>query len=171
MFSFVDSLIDTLMNWRDSVQRDLPGYRERVATVGLKAAEGGLNLAMPPATILGLVALGGIAARRLQRAFNAPRTDGQLNAWDRHRWVRLRSTLAATQRQLHAIAASKPEPDDVSNVALLVQRPSPEPHLLDGAAVAEAQALLAACEALSGGPDLSVNAPAPAPRLRMSSPW
>ncbi|MBC7431301.1 MAG: patatin-like phospholipase family protein, partial [Rubritepida sp.] len=43
VFGFAGSLIGTLMGWRDQVQADLPGYRERSATVGLRAAEGGLN--------------------------------------------------------------------------------------------------------------------------------
>ena len=102
-WSFVFGIVDTAREWRDGLQRSLPGYRERVVVVGLKPREGGLNLAMSPRTIRRVAALGSRAALRLQRAFDGPRTDGQPNAWDRHRWIRLRSTLAAAQRYLEEL--------------------------------------------------------------------
>ena len=160
------------MGWRDQVQADLPGYRERVATVGLRAAEGGLNLAMPPATILSLSRLGGVAGHRLSRAFNGPRTGGRASGWDRHRWVRMRSTLAAAQRYVGEIARGMSEvAGEPTYPELLAQRPPLPPPFVDADAVAGAQALLAACEGLAGKIDISGNAPEPAPRLRMSSPW
>lgn len=168
----VGAIIGTLMGWRDQVQADLPGYRERVVTVGLKEAEGGLNLAMPPATIHSLVELGDHAATRLIRVFNGPRTGGRTSGWDRHRWVRMRSTLAATQRYVGEIARGMSEVDGEPRYAeLLAQRPPLPPPFVDAEAVAQAQRLLAACEGLAGSIDLSGNAPEPAPRLRMSSPW
>lgn len=178
---FAGSIVGTLMGWRDQLQADLPGYRERVATVGLKAAEGGLNLAMPPATILALSRLGGVAAHELAHAFNGPRTRGRVSGWDRHRWVRMRSTLAAAQRYVGEIARGMSEADAERSAAraagepsypeLLAQRPPLSPPFVDADAVAQAQALLVACEGLAGTLDLSGNAPEPAPRLRMSSPW
>ena len=175
ILDFVGALVGTMMHWRDSVQMGLPGYRERVARVGLRPDEGGLNLAMPPPTIRSLVALGAMAASKLDRAFNAPRTAGRFNRWDQHRWVRLCSTLSATQRQLREIANSRSEVEgDPSNAALLAQRPALLPALGDAALVAEAQALLTACTALgrdAAAPALDLNAAEPAPRLRMSSPW
>jgi len=172
VFGLVGSLIGTLMGWRDQVQADLPGYRERVATVGLKSAEGGLNLAMPPATILALSRLGGVAGHRLSRVFNRPRTGGRISGWDRHRWVRMRSTLAAAQRYVGEIANGlSQEGSEPGYSELLAQRPTLPPPFVDADAVAEAQALLAACQSLAGTVDLSGNAPEPAPRLRMSSPW
>ncbi|CAN5139053.1 RpoH suppressor SuhR [soil metagenome] len=181
-FGFAGSLIRTMLGWRDSIQMGLPGYRERIATVGLKSSEGGLNLAMPPATIHSLAALGVMAASRLDRAFNGPRSAGRANAWEQHRWVRLRSTLAAAQRYLGEFARVKRraqddhENDDPSYAALLAQRPALPPLFAEAASVAEAQVLLAACQTLAGDPalpppDLGANGPEPAPRLRMSSPW
>jgi len=176
-WSFVFGVVDTAREWRDSLQRSLPGYRERVVIVGLKPREGGLNLAMSPRTIRRVAALGSRAALRLQHAFDGPRTAGQPNAWDRHRWIRLRSTLAAAQSYLKDL--QKPQPsNEPSYRELLEQVPPIEPHHLpDRAAVAQAQALLDGLSALEQGDrawpdrDLGDNAPKPAPRLRMSSPW
>ena len=170
--AFVGSLVGTLMGWRDQVHAGLPGYRERVATVGLKAAEGGLNLGMAPETIRALSKLGGVAAHRLERAFNRPRTGGRINGWDRHRWIRMRSTLAAAQRYVGEIASGMSDlAGEFGYPELLAQRPPLPPPFVDADAVAEAQALLAACQGLAGKIDISGNAPEPAPRLRMSSPW
>src|SRR5690606_9191070 len=44
---FVGAMIDTMKDWRDTVQTSMPGYRERVVEVALSAKEGGLNLDMP----------------------------------------------------------------------------------------------------------------------------
>lgn len=175
-WSFVFGIVDTAREWRDGLQRNLPGYRERVVIVGLKPREGGLNLAMTPRKIASLAKLGTKAALRLQRAFVGPRANGQHNAWDRHRWIRLRSTLAAAQSYLEEL--QKPQPShDPGYHELLEQVPPIAPHLPDRAAVAQAQALLDGLSALARGDpawpdrDLGANAPQPAPRLRMSSPW
>lgn len=173
---FVAGIVNTALEWRDRLQRALPGYRERVVVVGLKPGEGGLNLAVTPPTIAVLANLGRHAARRLQHAFDAPRTNGGPNAWDRHRWLRLRSTLAAAQHYVAEIrgigvAGGKDYRD------LLDLRPSIEPRLADGAATVQAKALLdGLSEVAKGDPhapgrDLGDNVSQPAPRLRMSPPW
>lgn len=175
-WDFVAGIAGTSLDWRDRLQRELPGYRERVVIVGLRPEEGGLNLAMTPKTIGRVAALGSRAALRLQQAFEGPRTAGRSNSWDRHRWLRLRSTLAAAQR--YAAEIQKVEaPGDHLYDDMLNLRPTLEPGFVDRAAVVQAKALLdglsqlAAGDSASPARDLADNAPEPAPRLRMSSPW
>jgi predicted acylesterase/phospholipase RssA len=173
-WQFVTGIVNTALEWRDRLQRALPGYRERIVVVGLKPGEGGLNLAMTPRTILGLAALGARAALRLQRAFDGPRTHGP-NAWDRHRWLRLRSTLAAAQHYVSEVKIKVAGEIDYRD--LLDVRPPMEPRLADDAATAQAKALLGGLsEVAKGDPDvpardLGENVSQPAPRLRMSPPW
>ena len=173
-FQFVFGLVDTARVWRDRLQRSLPGYRERIVVVGLKPDEGGLNLAMPRRTILSVAALGGRAAQRLHEAFGASRAVGP-NAWDRHRWLRLRSTLAAAQDYVADVRVKASDTVDYHD--LLGMHPSLEPRLVDPAANAQARALLAGLERVAGGDpqepprDLGQNVSQPAPRLHMSPPW
>ena len=173
---FVNDLVRTALDWRDRLQRGLPGYRERILVVGLKPEEGGLNLAMPPATIHLLADLGRQAGARLAKAFVGARLDGRSNAWDRHRWLRLRSTLAAVQRYVREVEKLD-VPGGVHYRDLLDLRPSIDPRLADAHATAHARAILEGMAELARGDpevppgDLEKNAAQPAPRLRMSSPW
>jgi hypothetical protein len=88
---FVGALKDTAQNWHDSVQLDLPGFRDRVVHVGLTTEEGGLNLSMPPEVITRVARRGGEAGRLLVQGFQ------EEDYWDTHRWVRYRAFLAATE--------------------------------------------------------------------------
>ena len=53
MGSFVGQILETMQNWRDTMQAELPGFRDRVyeARLDKAAGEGGLNLGMDSATI------------------------------------------------------------------------------------------------------------------------
>jgi hypothetical protein len=55
---FRHQILDTMQNWRDTMQAELPGYRERVAPVPLAAGEGGLNLDMSAEAIADLMERG-----------------------------------------------------------------------------------------------------------------
>jgi predicted acylesterase/phospholipase RssA len=187
LWSFAMSLINTMLSWRDKVQRDLPGYRERVAVVGLRPDEGGLNLAMNAKTILRLARLGERAALRLHLALGGVTRLRREDGWQRHRWIRLRATLAATQEHLQALRkallprpATTQAPTTPSFQELLQQSPTPEPRFVDRPALAQAQALVdqVAAGLLTDPIDpnwpprqLDDNAPKPRPRLRMNSPW
>ena len=172
--AFVAGIVGTAIEWTDRLQRTLPGYRERIVVVSLKPDEGGLNLAMTPETIGRVAALGSRAARRLHEAFDGPRTDGRSNAWDRHRWLRLRSTLAAAQRYVADVGKARAA-SEVDYRGLLDTRPSIDPRLVDPIATERAKELLDGLADLANGEvprrDLEENASRPAPRLRMSSPW
>ncbi|RZU02948.1 patatin-like phospholipase family protein [Rivibacter subsaxonicus] len=193
---FVTRIVMTAVNWRDTLQTELPGYRERIVTVRLRDDEGGLNLTMPPRAIRRLSRLGVAAAERLRDAFAGSRVDGHVNAWDRHRWIRLRSTLAAAQSYLRDLNRLDDAHRDAYR-ALLEQQPSADPRLADDAASAHVRSLLDALAALEpklpeaapvasgrgndrpwehpapryGTPELGSNEPAPAPRLHMTAPW
>ncbi len=78
LIDLLASTFDTMMNYRDTLQSELPGFRERIVEIRLTAAEGGLNLDMAPARI-GALARKGAEAGKLFRRFD----------FDQHRWVRL----------------------------------------------------------------------------------
>jgi hypothetical protein len=175
----VAAIVRTATDWRDSVQRALPGYRERIVHIGLPGSQGGLNLAMPPGVITELGITGAKAADRLVQEFTGPRTNavGGLNAWDLHRWVRMRSTLAATRLHLSTLRAR-------AGIGMPPYRRLPQtgnappPPFVEAAAAEQAQSLMdgvqqlmVEIDAVSPSAPLEENAPQPAPTLRMSSPW
>lgn len=80
---FLWAVIKTMQNYRDNAQAGLPSYRERVVQVRLRPDEGGLNLAMRPETIRGVVTKGELAAAQFRR-FNKAH----------HQWVRLRVLIS-----------------------------------------------------------------------------
>jgi Patatin-like phospholipase len=75
---FMVRIKDTMQNWRDSSQSDLPGYRERICPIPLKRGEGGLKIDMDPETIERLVRRGEEAGTRLREDFD----------FADHRWTR-----------------------------------------------------------------------------------
>jgi hypothetical protein len=91
---FVMRLIDSAKDWQDNLQSTLPGYRERIAHVVLKPAEGGLNLAMDEATIRNLVAYGEQAGETLRKEFDL----------DSHRWRRFLVAMARMEETLDEVA-------------------------------------------------------------------
>jgi len=102
VFSFVAAIIRTMQNWRDNLQRAAPGFRDRVVTVRHKTEEGGLNLDMAARDIRAMAESGDLAARKLIDAFGQPDTLDD-DGFTYHRWVRVRSLLAVTQRVLREI--------------------------------------------------------------------
>lgn len=58
---FVAQVLDTGLNWRDTMQMEMPGFRERVCHIRLDADEGGLNLSMDEDAVRGLMARGAYA--------------------------------------------------------------------------------------------------------------
>jgi predicted acylesterase/phospholipase RssA len=47
VFSFGRQILNAALDWRDTMQAELPGFRDRVCQIRLNAQEGGLNLDMP----------------------------------------------------------------------------------------------------------------------------
>jgi len=142
--------------------------------VGLPPGAGGLNLAMAPRTIRRLDRVGRVAAGILRRDFGTPRRSGEPDAWERHRWTRARSTLAALRVYLSAfvdrLAAGDPDYRRLLRIATPVQHPfdgevarRQAEELADGAA-ALMQRVDAAADALDR------NAPLPQPELHLTPP-
>ncbi len=92
MGTFMHSILTTMQNWVDNTQITMPGYRDRIATVGQKPGEGGMNLRMTPATIKALADRGAEAAH-LFDSFD----------FDLHRWIRYRVAMGGTDDMLTSL--------------------------------------------------------------------
>ncbi|WP_237774290.1 patatin-like phospholipase family protein [Actinosynnema sp. ALI-1.44] len=93
--SFAGRILDTFMDWRDTMQSALPGFRGRIATIPQGPGEGGTNLFMSPAVISRLALRGRDAGIALRQRFTAQfddEADGYTRT-DRYRWIRLRLAL------------------------------------------------------------------------------
>ena len=64
-FAYGKQIIDTMENWRDTLQAELPGFRERVCRINLGAGEGGLNIGMGKDAIENLIRKGRTAGHAL----------------------------------------------------------------------------------------------------------
>jgi predicted acylesterase/phospholipase RssA len=89
LFSFIAAIWSTAQNYKDTTQMMLPSYRERVVQVRFARDEGGLNLAMKPGTIEGIMLKGHDAGEKLTRF-----------EFDHHRWVRMRVLLRELEKEL-----------------------------------------------------------------------
>jgi hypothetical protein len=87
---FLAQILDTMQNWRDTSQAELPGFWDRVCEIRLLDDEGGLNLTMPVPTIARLMAKGKEAGSSLRDRFN----------WEQHQFTRYRMLMATLQRRL-----------------------------------------------------------------------
>lgn len=92
---FLLRLVDAAKDWQDNLQSVLPGYRERIAHIGLEGEEGGLNIAMDAPTISRLADLGRQAGERLEE-FDL----------DAHRWRRFLVAMARMEQTLDEVAQS-----------------------------------------------------------------
>lgn len=173
----IGAILSTTLGWRDSLQRSMPGFRERIVHVGLPPSAGGLNLRMPPPAIRRLDRVGKAAAMHLHRAFSTPRRPGEPNAWERHRWTRLRTTLSALRAYLESFDA-RVEAGDPDYLRLPGTSMPMREAFEDDAGPRQARQAIEGTRDLvrmleaSVPPDaLDRNAPAPLPQLRASPPW
>jgi hypothetical protein len=174
---FLMAIFWTALSWRDSLQRRLQGYRERILHIGLDPSSGGLHLAMSPRTIRRLARLGVVGAERLHRDFSLPRHTGEANAWERHRWIRMRTTLSALRAHLDALVDRLGTGDPDYFRLLRTSTPIRESFhdeiarqqaldLMEGT-----QALIQAIESSAPPDALDRNMPRPLPKLHQSPPW
>jgi hypothetical protein len=91
---FFEQIKDTMQNWRDTLQSELPGYRDRVCQIRLKEGEGGLNLGMDLETIAALIKRGDDAGDKILEVFDEKQ-------WLVHRWVRYLTLMSLLQDNLH----------------------------------------------------------------------
>jgi predicted acylesterase/phospholipase RssA len=92
--AFVGDIKDAAQNWRDNLQSELPGFRDRVCQIRLKDTEGGLHLDMSPRMIKLLVDRGTEAGDEILKTFNA-------HQWEQHRYVRYLTLMGQVQDSLH----------------------------------------------------------------------
>ncbi|MEV1114822.1 patatin [Actinosynnema sp. NPDC049800] len=91
---FASAILNTMLDWRDTMQSALPGYRGRIAHVRVGALEGGTNLFMRPETIRALAERGAEAGRLLRTRF----TEDDSTKTDRYRWIRMRLAMREYQQ-------------------------------------------------------------------------
>jgi predicted acylesterase/phospholipase RssA len=91
--TFGIQIVNAARNWRDNMQAELIGYRDRICQIRLADDEGGLNLDMDPKVVAGLIALGRDAGREVVRTSTA-------EWWDEHRVTRYRMLMQMLQRSL-----------------------------------------------------------------------
>jgi predicted acylesterase/phospholipase RssA len=75
---FLRQIEDSARNWRDELQAELPGFRDRVCQISIRPGEGGFNVNADPATVAGLLERGRAAGREILSTFD----------WDQHRLIR-----------------------------------------------------------------------------------
>ncbi|CAM3419650.1 patatin-like phospholipase family protein [Kibdelosporangium persicum] len=93
--SFAGRILNTFLDWRDTMQSALPGFRGRIATIPQGPGEGGTNLFMSPEVIERLALRGRDAGNALRQRFTAqyPDEEDGFTRTDRYRWIRLRLAL------------------------------------------------------------------------------
>jgi hypothetical protein len=174
---FLMAIVSTMMDWRDTLQRSLPGYRERIVHIGLPADAGGLHLAMRPETIELLAGVGIEAAGKLRDDFSKPESAGAATAWDRHRWTRARTTLSALRAYLAGFVGGLGNSEADYLRLLRVATPIDHPFQDETARqqaleLAEgSRSLMRTVESTAPPGALEQNAPRPLPGLHMSPPW
>ncbi|MEX2458521.1 MAG: hypothetical protein WD770_06005, partial [Actinomycetota bacterium] len=177
LFGFLAGVADTMQNWKDNEQLEIPGYRDRVAHVSHTHQEGGMNLAMPEKDIEALALRGGHAGAKLRTRFATPNGDGTPMTWDNHRWLRYRTTMSLLEDTLGRFRRTylDPEPGERS-YAELIARGKARPvgyrmgmgqagHALR--ATTQMVALGGRWQKASPGDRFANGAPSPSPALRI----
>ena len=91
--TFGTQIVNASRNWRDNMQAELPGYRDRVCQIRLAKNEGGLNLEMDPTVVERLIETGHEAGRLVVSHASA-------EWWDVHRLTRYRMLMQMLQGTL-----------------------------------------------------------------------
>ncbi len=122
---FARAIFDAMQNWQDNAQAKMPGFRDRIAHIGLAAGEGGLNIDMTQDEVTEIARIGAEAGDLLAERF-ALGSREKLN-WENHRWVRFRSAMASLEKLLERLGprlAPEFEPPRCGdeNFAALVER-------------------------------------------------
>lgn len=177
---FLGALGRTSQNWLDDAQMRVPGFRDRIVHISHATHEGGLNLFMPPAVVDRLARRGRHAGERLRATFAGTGSgDDATPAWENHRWVRLRSSLAMIERLLanFRFGLENPAPGDRPLLELITRKKGEPPkdyHWRDEQhadfALGATADLLHWARLDGPGRNLSDKAPRPEPELRIMPP-
>jgi hypothetical protein len=106
LFGFVMALIAGGLAWPDRMSFRLPHVRNRVARLLLRPGEGGLNIAMPRATILRMAHEYGTEVGRLFVKRFAPVNGQPTVSWREQRWVRMQVMLNGLRERLEGFRTS-----------------------------------------------------------------
>lgn len=188
--SFLKAILDTMQNWVDNTQSRVPGYRDRIVHISHNDKEGGLNLSMPPETLGILTERGRQAGRLLLHTYtHGPERDrvpdpcrpgktlpARVVSWENHRWVRLRTSLSLLSDAVTDFSGQFTEEYAADLAAAVAAAPgypftNQTQQALARDVVAGLRKLATDIEAAEkAGPNvpLAVDAPSPAPVLRIA---
>ncbi len=97
---FFGQILNAARNWRDNMQAELPGYRDRICQIRLTGEEGGLNLNMPAEIVERLVTRGAEAGAEV--------TNPDSFDWNKHRITRFRTMMQMLQQSLGPLGFGRP---------------------------------------------------------------
>jgi hypothetical protein len=97
---FFGQILNAARNWRDSLQAELPGYRDRICQIRLTGEEGGLNLNMPAPVVQRLVERGAEAGAEV--------TNPESFDWNKHRITRFQTMMQMLQQSLGPLGFGRP---------------------------------------------------------------
>jgi predicted acylesterase/phospholipase RssA len=97
---FFGQILNAARNWRDSLQAELPGYRDRICQIRLTGEEGGLNLNMPAPVVQRLVERGAEAGAEV--------TNPASFDWNKHRITRFQTMMQMLQQSLGPLGFGRP---------------------------------------------------------------
>jgi predicted acylesterase/phospholipase RssA len=90
VFGFARQILNAALDWRDTMQAELPGFRDRICQIQLTKDEGGLNLDMPDEIVKALQDRGRLAGDTILEKFR----------WDCHRFMRYLTFMQVMQEGL-----------------------------------------------------------------------
>jgi predicted acylesterase/phospholipase RssA len=97
---FFGQILNAARNWRDNMQAELPGYRDRICQIRLTGEEGGLNLNMPAEVVEKLVKRGAEAGAEV--------TNPDSFDWNKHRITRFQTMMQMLQQSLGPLGFGRP---------------------------------------------------------------
>ncbi|HKY12630.1 MAG TPA: hypothetical protein VJL85_04740 [Gaiellaceae bacterium] len=97
---FFGQILNAARNWRDSLQAELPGYRDRICQIRLTGEEGGLNLNMPADVVQRLIERGAEAGAEV--------TNPASFDWNMHRITRFQTMMQMLQQSLGPLGFGRP---------------------------------------------------------------
>jgi predicted acylesterase/phospholipase RssA len=97
---FFGQILNAARNWRDSLQAELPGYRDRICQIRLTGEEGGLNLNMDTPVVKRLVQRGAEAGAEV--------TNPASFDWNKHRIIRFQTMMQMLQQSLGPLGFGRP---------------------------------------------------------------
>jgi predicted acylesterase/phospholipase RssA len=165
---FFGQILNAARNWRDSLQAELPGYRDRICQIRLTGEEGGLNLNMPADVVQRLVERGAEAGTEV--------TNPASFDWNKHRITRFQTMMQMLQQSLGPLGFGRPgvyqgeHPGRIAFHAVVGEwleageTPSPPALAWWGTAIPASDAVYKLVEAW---PDFDADAPTPKPTLRI----